>query len=73
MSDEEISRSLSREQRVPIGAWVIRLGFLCILVSVIWRLARAILVTVLFQWSMHDSLANRVHDIGRSELKDVGR
>lgn len=42
MRDKDIVRELKREQRVPVASLVILAGFVCILVSVGWRLARAV-------------------------------
>lgn len=43
MRDDDIIRELKRAQRVPIPNLVILAGFVCILVSICWRLLRAIL------------------------------
>jgi hypothetical protein len=43
MRDEDIARELKREQRVPVASLVILAGLLCILVSIGWRIARAVL------------------------------
>ena len=43
LRDDEIARRLNRAERLPAWGVVILIGFACILVSVIWRLARVIL------------------------------
>jgi hypothetical protein len=43
MRDDEIVRELKRQQRVSVPGLVILAGFVCILVSVCWRIARAAL------------------------------
>ena len=43
MRDKDIVRELKREQRVPVASLVILAGFVCILVSIGWRIARAVL------------------------------
>lgn len=43
MRNKDIVRELKREQRVPVASLVILAGFVCILVSIGWRLARAFL------------------------------
>ena len=43
MQDDDIVRELKRSQRVPLPSLVILAGFLCILVSIGWRLLRALL------------------------------
>jgi hypothetical protein len=43
MRDDDIVRELKRGQRVPVSNFVILAGFACILVSICWRLVRAIL------------------------------
>jgi hypothetical protein len=40
MRDEEITRTLKGERRFFWGNLIVRLGFLCMLVSVIWRMVR---------------------------------
>ena len=40
MDDDEIEEELKREQRMPATSYVIVLGYLCILVSIGWRLLR---------------------------------
>jgi hypothetical protein len=40
MRDDEIIRSLKEAERMPFSSYVVVLGLLVILVSVIWRLAR---------------------------------
>ena len=43
LRDDDIVRELKRAQRVPIPSLVILAGFVCILVSIAWRLLRAVL------------------------------
>lgn len=43
MRDEEIIRDLKRGQRVSVPNLVILVGIACILVSIGWRIARAVL------------------------------
>jgi hypothetical protein len=43
MRDEDIVRELKREQRVPVASLVILAGLVCVLVSIGWRIARAVL------------------------------
>ena len=43
MRDDDIVRVLKRAQRVPASSLVILAGFVCILVSICWRIARAVL------------------------------
>jgi hypothetical protein len=43
MRDDDIVRELKRAQRVPLPSLVILAGFACILVSICWRLLRAVL------------------------------
>jgi hypothetical protein len=43
MRDDEIIRDLKRAERIPLPNLVILAGFACILVSIGWRLARAVL------------------------------
>jgi hypothetical protein len=43
MRDDDIVRELKRQQRLPVASLVIVAGLLCILVSVGWRIARAVL------------------------------
>ena len=43
MRDDDIVRELKRDQRVPFPALVVVLGLVCILASVVWRVARAVL------------------------------
>ncbi len=40
MDDDEIAEELRGSQRVSFPGVVILLGFLCILVSIVWRLGR---------------------------------
>ena len=40
MDDDEIARHLRDEQRVSFPGLVIVFGFVCVLVSIAWRLAR---------------------------------
>jgi hypothetical protein len=42
MRDEDIARELQRSQRVSVPGLVILAGFACILVSIGWRILRAI-------------------------------
>jgi len=42
MSNKKIRKILRKEQKIPLGGWVMLLGFLLVLVSVGWRLARSI-------------------------------
>jgi hypothetical protein len=42
MRDDEIIRKLRDRERIPLPNLVIAFGFLCILVSVVWRLIRLI-------------------------------
>jgi hypothetical protein len=42
MSNKKIREMLGKEQRIPLGGWVMLLGFLLVLVSIGWRLARSI-------------------------------
>jgi hypothetical protein len=43
MRDDDIVRELKRAQRVPVPNLVILAGFLCILISICWRVLRAVL------------------------------
>ena len=43
MRDDDIVQELKRAQRVPVSHLVILAGFACILVSICWRLLRAVL------------------------------
>ena len=43
MRDDDIVRELKRAERLPISTLVILAGFACILVSIGWRIARAVL------------------------------
>jgi hypothetical protein len=43
MRDDDIARELRRAQRVTVPSLVVLAGFVCILVSVCWRIARAVL------------------------------
>jgi hypothetical protein len=43
MRDDDIVRELKRAQRVPVPSLVILAGFVCILVSICWRVLRAVL------------------------------
>jgi hypothetical protein len=43
MRDDDIVRELKRSRRVPVPNLVILAGFACILVSICWRLLRAVL------------------------------
>jgi hypothetical protein len=43
MRDEDVVRELRRARRVPVPSLVILAGFACILVSIAWRLLRAVL------------------------------
>jgi hypothetical protein len=43
MRDDDIVRELRRARRVPVPSLVILAGFACILVSISWRLLRAVL------------------------------
>jgi hypothetical protein len=40
MSDEEIARQVKEGEALPVGSLVILVGFLAILVSVVWRIVR---------------------------------
>ena len=40
MRNEEILRHLRREQRIPFPNLVVAFGMICVLASIIWRLAR---------------------------------
>jgi hypothetical protein len=40
MRDDDIIEELNNAQRVPVSGWVLMAGFLCLLVSVCWRLVR---------------------------------
>ena len=40
MSDREIERQLDAAQGNPIGGWVMLIGFLVVLVSIVWRIVR---------------------------------
>ena len=40
MRNDEIVRNLNRTERIPLAGYVILLGMLCILVSIVWRLSR---------------------------------
>jgi hypothetical protein len=40
MKDDEIIRDLKDAQRMPFPNYVILAGLACVLVSVVWRLAR---------------------------------
>jgi len=42
MSNKKIRKILRKEQNIPLGGWVMLLGFLLVLVSIGWRLARRI-------------------------------
>jgi hypothetical protein len=43
MRDDDIVRELKRARRVPVPNLVILAGLACILVSICWRLLRAVL------------------------------
>jgi hypothetical protein len=43
MRDDDVVRELKRTQRVSLPSLVILAGFACILVSICWRLLRAVL------------------------------
>jgi hypothetical protein len=43
MRDDDIIRQLKRDQRLPVSYFVILIGFVCILVSIGWRVLRAFL------------------------------
>jgi len=43
MRDDDLVRELKRAQRVPVPNLVILAGLVCILVSICWRIARAVL------------------------------
>ena len=43
MRDKDIARELKRQQQVPLASLVILAGLVCILVSIGWRIARAVL------------------------------
>jgi type VI protein secretion system component VasF len=43
MRDEDIARELEREQRLPVGSLVILAGLVCVVVSIGWRIAQAVL------------------------------
>jgi hypothetical protein len=43
MRDDDIVRELKRAQRLPVPSLVILAGFVCILVSICWRIARTVL------------------------------
>jgi hypothetical protein len=40
MSDQEIARQVNEGEALPVGSLVILVGFLAILVSVVWRIVR---------------------------------
>jgi hypothetical protein len=40
MSDEEIERRMSEARGSPLGGLVMSLGFLIVLISIVWRLVR---------------------------------
>ncbi len=40
MSDEEIERQLHAGKGNPVGGWVMLVGFLTVLVSIVWRIVR---------------------------------
>jgi hypothetical protein len=42
MPDDDIARELKRAQRVPVPNLVILAGFVCILVSIYWRILRTV-------------------------------
>jgi hypothetical protein len=43
MRDDEIIRELGRKQRVTLPNLMVLVGIVCVLVSVVWRLARLVL------------------------------
>ena len=43
MRDKDIIRELERTRRMPLSSLVILAGFGCVLVSVVWRIARMFL------------------------------
>jgi hypothetical protein len=43
MRDDEIIRELGRKQRVTLPNLMVLAGIVCVLVSVVWRLARLVL------------------------------
>lgn len=43
MRDRDIIRELERDRRMPVSSLIILAGFGCVLVSVVWRIARMFL------------------------------